>query len=335
MTIKESAIYYHSLGISTVPVGKDKLPRKKETDIHEYGWKKHQSNLIYPNGLFDECYGIGIVCGFADIECIDIDCKYDLTGKLFDEYKKLINSLDKNLLSKLVVEKSVSGGYHFIYKCKKIEGNKKLANRYTTDTEKELKPNENILVLIETRGIGGYFACYPMIGYELVYKDFSKLEYITEDERQTLFDCAVTFNEVYDEPYVKKEYQELINNENSPFKDYNNRADILDLLQSEGWKVKLQRGKKTLLLRPGGTGKWSADWDSELRKFYVFTSSSQFESGKAFAPSAVLCTLKFGGNYSECAKWLLKNGYGGKPFISEDRRYTDYQFLTKNTYNIR
>ena len=32
------------------------------------------------------------------------------------------------------------------------------------------------------------------------------------------------------------------------------------------------------------------------------------------------------------SKWLLKNGYGGKSFITEGRKYTDYQYLTKNKY---
>lgn len=304
MDFTDIANKYFELGLSIIPVDEKKQPIGK--------WKQNTQSLIKPNGVFANCHGIGLVCGVVSggIEVVDIDEKYSLDGKLFKEYKALINSIDPDLLKKLVVSKTQGGGYHFIYKCLTIDGNKKLASRYTTDDEKITHPQEKVKVLIETRGENGYIKIPPSPNYDFIYQDFSNIQYISKRERELLLDCAKTFNEVYDEPIVKKEHQEVITNNLSPFEDWNKRGDVLELLLAEGWKLKLQRGTKNLLLRPGGTGNWSADWDSERRLFYVWTSSSEFESGKAFNAIQVLSTLKFNKDYSATAKWLLKNGYG-------------------------
>jgi hypothetical protein len=108
-----------------MPVKANKLPIAK-------GWQKTRQRYDLGN-----CEAVGLVCGVlsGSLEAIDIDVKYDLTGKLFDRYKRLIHETDKELLQKLVVQKTKSGGYHFIYRCTTIEGNLKLANRYTTPNE--------------------------------------------------------------------------------------------------------------------------------------------------------------------------------------------------------
>lgn len=301
----DAALKYHELGFSVLPIGEKKMPIGS--------WKHKQEKAVIPNGEFATALGIGICCGkvSGNLGLIDIDCKYDLTGKLFEDYKKIINEADKNLLKKLVVEKTPTGGYHFFYRCPIIFGNLKLASRYATDEEKETN-KEKKKVLIETRGEGGYVQLAPTNGYKFIYKDLSQLSELTEEEQQTLFDCAKTLSQVYDEPIVKKEYQKIIADKKSPFEDWNERGDVLSLLENEGWKITLRRGSKNLMLRPGGTGKWSADYDTDKRLFFVWTQSSEFENDKAYNPTQVLTTLKFNGDYSEASKWLLSQGYGEK-----------------------
>lgn len=298
----EIAKEYYQSGLSIIPIGEKKLPIGS--------WKKNQSELVEPS--FSSCIGIGIVCGEVSggVECIDIDSKYDLTGKLFENYKNLIKEADKNLLKKLVVQSTPSGGYHFIYKCGTIEGNKKLANRYATEAEKLENPKDKIRVLIETRGIGGYFMVAPSDGYKVIYGDLKQISILSALERETLLVCARTLNEVFEAATVNKTHQKTISENLSPFDDWNNRGDVLTFLKNEGWVVKLQNGSKNLLLRPGGTGMWSADWNEEKRIFYVFTSSSEFEQNKGYNPTQVLAKLRFNDDFSECAKWLLKEGYG-------------------------
>lgn len=317
----EIAKEYYKSGLSIIPIGEKKLPIG--------AWKRNQTELIEPS--FTSCVGIGIVCGAVSggVECIDIDSKYDLTGKLFENYKNLINEVDKNLLKKLVVQSTPSGGYHFVYKCKTIDGNKKLANRYTTDAEKLENPKEKIKVLIETRGESGYFMVAPSDGYKVIYGDLKQISILSALERETLLVCARTLNKVFEVATVNKNSQKTILENLSPFEDWNNRGDVLDFLEREGWVVKLKNGAKNLLLRPGGTGMWSADWNEDKRIFYVFTSSSEFEQNKGYNPTQVLAKLKFNDDFSECAKWLLKEGYGN--FTPKKK---DVEFLDKIEINL-
>ena len=311
--IKQAALRYFEAGISTIPVGSDKLPKEQEGSPYQYKWKKHQNALIMPNGIFDNAYGIAIICGKVSggLECIDIDTKYDITGTLYADYKREIALADKSLLKKLVVEQSPSGGYHFIYRCSETGGNTKLAQRYTTDAEKIVNPKEKIRVLIETRGEGGYFVSAPTNGYGLIYGDIGGVNDISPQERLTLLQCAYMLNQVKevqnDDYKIKKQVSDL-----SPFEDFNERGNIVPILEQEGWKIVKRKDNKLFFLRPGGKGILSADYDYQRKLLYVFSTSTEFESEKAYNHAQVLTYLKFNKDYSESAKWLLSNGYGKK-----------------------
>ena len=325
------ALDYYKNGLSVIPVDSNKLPIGT--------WKKNTQELLTPSEQFKKCQGIGLVCGSVsgNIEVIDVDEKYSLDGNLFKEYKNLIFNHDKNLLKKLTVQKTVNNGFHLIYKCKEIEGNKKLANRYCTQEEKDKNPKDKIRVLIETRGSNGYIKISPSEGYKIIFGSLDKIQEITPTERQTLFLCARLLNEVFETPSIKKIDQKTISENISPFEQWNEKGDIIALLENQGWKITQSRGSKNLFLRPGGTGKWSADWDDSKRLFYVFTSSSEFEQGKAYNASQVLAKLKFRDDFSECAKWLLKEGFGN--FTPEKNDYkkefkAEPKFLDSITIDI-
>jgi len=321
--IKEAATRYFNAGLSVIPVGKDKLPHANGKDAL-YRWKKHQSELIEPNGMFDGAYGLAIVCGKSfQVECIDIDCKYDLTGTLLKDYCELIKSQDENLIKKLVIEKSVSGGYHFIYKTKKIDGNKKLAERPASGKELEANKDETTKVLIETRGEGGYFVCAPTSGYKVMRGNIELLNEITEAERDLLIDSARVFNQVIQKKKEPKVETGTTFTGLSPFDDWNLRGDVLPLLEQHGWKITYQRGSKNLLLRPGGEKKWSADYDSDRRTLYVFTKSTSFPVEEGISPTGVLAHLNFNDDYSATAKWLLQNGYGERTTSKKKERVVE------------
>lgn len=312
--MKDKAIEYYMAGLSVIPIDEKKVPIGK--------WKHKQESLIMPNGEFNGIDRIGVVTGKVSgyLQCIDIDTKYDLTGTLFEDYKKLINSVDKTILKQLTVQQTQSGGYHFIFRCSEIEGNQKLARRSPTPDELIAKPKEKSKAIIETRGEGGYIAVYPTPNYKVIYGSLTDIKEITPSQRQTIIDCARSFNTYIEPVYEKKEQKQVYQNNLSPFEDWNNRGDVLSLLEQEGWCVKLTRGNKNLLLRPNGEGKWSADWDDEKRLFYVWTSSSDFENEKAYNPTQVLATLRFNKDYSATAKWLLENGYGEKQELQKPKK---------------
>lgn len=316
-------------GLQFMPVRANKQPIEK-------GWQTTQTKYDLSNAA-----GVGIVCGklSGNLEVIDIDLKYDLTGKLFQRYKRLIHDMDETLLPKLVVQKTKGGGYHFIYRCSEIEGNLKLANRATTDDEKDFtfkktydheikngksesdakkiadkaRANDKVRVLLETRGEGGYIMSYPSDGYEMVFGDFFSIQEINTEQRETLINIARQFNEVVEE--YKPHQSELKKQEKglTPFEDYNDRGDVIGLLETNGWRIVQQKGRKTIFLRPGQTSSASSgNYDFEKKWFSVFTTSTEFQPEKAYQPYAVYAVLNCGGNFSEAAKKLYADGYGDR-----------------------
>lgn len=109
-----------------MPVMANKRP------LHQ-GW---QENRVQYN--FDNAEAVGLVCGSisGNVEVLDIDLKYDITGSLMHDLCKEIDEICPGLRDKFVVQKTMSGGYHFVYKCSVIEGNRKLASRPATEDEK-------------------------------------------------------------------------------------------------------------------------------------------------------------------------------------------------------
>jgi len=285
-----------------------------------------------------KCEAVGLVCGKVSggIEVIDIDQKYSTDGKLFDNYKNLIHSIDDTLLGNLVVQKTKGGGFHFIYRCSEISGNLKLANRPTTKEEKDFTykqtyeaeiqksvedekartiadkaaSSDKIRVLIETRGEGGYVMCSPTPGYELIFGDYYSIHEITPEQRDTLHAIARQFNQVVEEyniPKFKKEKTKGI----SVFDDYNERGDVIGLLERHGWKVVKQKGSKTVFLRPGQTTATSSgNYDHEKKWFSVFTTSTEFEPMKAYLPYNVYAVLECNKDFNETCKKLAEQGYG-------------------------
>lgn len=303
MILIDKALKYHNAGFSIIPIDSKKRPIGP--------WAESQIKPVNPENRLTDAHGIGIVCGqvSGNLEMIDIDCKYDLTGNLYEDYCKSITEINPDIIPKMVIQTTVNGGYHFIYRCSEIEGNKKLASRYTTDDEKVKNPDEKRKILIETRGEGGFFACVPTEGYLLGQGLFSKINTITPAEREILMNCARRMNQITElAPVPKRSYDGPV--EEGAFEDYNNKCDAVGLLESYGWKVTLRKKDKIMLLRPGGEGTWSGDWCEKRRVFFVFSTSTEFENDKGYNPVQILAKLKFNDDFSACSKWLYDNGYG-------------------------
>jgi len=331
-----------------MPVTSKKLPIVK-------GWQ----TLFKKHNLSDS-EGVGLVCGklSGNLEVVDIDTKYDITGKLFEKYKAAIHNVDETLLEKLVVQQTQSGGYHFIYRCEKIEGNLKLASRYTTDGEKKFTydleiqkgvteeqaqkraKNDKVRVLLETRGEGGYIMCAPSNGYKLIHRDYYGIEDITIEQREILHNIARQFNEVSVEARPERfENRQRIKGL-SVFDDYNSRADIVSLLEQYGWKIVGNKGQKTVFLRPGQTtSQSSGNYDHSKKWFSVFTTSTEFEPQHAYLPYAVYAVLECNNDFSEASRKLYELGYGERKEVEREINYKtpsvvtlvddDYSFLAK------
>jgi len=270
--MREYADKYIEQRLSIIPIAENKLPIGK--------WKTAQSEIQTSNGQFDNCYGLGMICGKVSggIEVIDIDCKYDLTGTLYEDY---LSKIDKTIFDKLVIQSTANNGYHFIYRCSEISGNKKLAKR--TATKEENAEGDKIKVLFETRGEGGYIAIAPTPGYKFIQKHLHEIPEITPEERAILISIAIQFNQIKEETY----HEDI-------FKAYNDRESAIDLLIKHGWQKKGTISDNILLKRPGKTkSRWSATYHIYKKWFTVFSTSTEFEDLKAYSPVAVLAKLEF------------------------------------------
>lgn len=290
-----------------IPLQPDKSP------VRGWRWKDIVPTIEDLDGIPGDY--IGMACGNG-VEVIDFDLKYDVSGTLFDDYCQLIDAIDPKLLKKSVVQKTMNNGYHFVYRCEEIEGNKKLARRPATAQELEEDPMDKLRVLIETRGAGGYIAIAPSPGYKVLRNKLSEIPFISVAERKILFDAARSFDSipVVDRAQQKVEYAKKTEwvGGKSPFDDYNERGDVLDVLYSKGWQETGRVGQNILLKRPGSSNKHGATFHIGRRVFYVFSSSSEFDQNKGYSPVAVYAKLIHNDDYSEAAKALFNDGFGEK-----------------------
>lgn len=305
-----TAIEYIKKGICVIPTNKDKICAIDS-------WKVYQERLITEKEIkeaFKLPYAtcLAVVCGAisGNLEVIDIDVKYDDTGELFDRYAQDIRDNDEELFNKLLIVRTRSGGYHMYYRCETIGRNDKLARRYSTEDELKIKPNDKIKVLIETRGEGGYVVAYPSEGY--TFYQANKIPTITPDQRELLFELARCYNQLIEPP--KREYvtTEAVNYFNTPWDDYNNRGNVLQLLQDKGWTEVKETRERVYLRRPGKDRGVSADYHKEKKLFKVFSTSSDFEAEHAYTHYGVFRLLECNNDPHLAGKKLAAMGYGEK-----------------------
>ena len=317
---KIAAQFFLKKGLSVMPVHKTKNPALSE-------WSYLRDELLENVDLHPktkeplEWNGIGMLTGRANnnCECIDVDTKYDLTGTLWDRLKTNLDDAIPGIMSKVVIAKTISGGYHLVYTCDKIEGNLKLASREPTSAEIAVKDNGPKTV-IETRGEGGYICVAPTAGYELLQGKYSNLPHITIAERDTIVAVCCSFTEI--QPEEKLNYNKKENKEEdpySPFVAYNAKGSFKELIEKHGWKFVYSSSERDYYLRPGGTSKTSGNWHKELNRFYNWSSGANIPVG-SLDLSELYARLECNGDKKMAYKQLIADGYGSfppKPVVNE------------------
>lgn len=277
-------------GLSIIPV---RMPEKEPS----VKWKQYQTRI--PRlGELSYNGSIALVCGSVsgDVEVIDVDIKNDPTGKLIDNLKEAILKYTSAISDDdLLIQSTPSGGCHLIYKCDKIEGNQILAKGFDKK------------VLIETRGIGGYVCIDPTPGYNVKAGSFQAIPTITPEQRDDLFTACRSLNEYFEPVIIPRQYTQT-NTCVTPWQDYNERANVCELLQSHGWTFLRTIGANQHFCRPDKKGSTSGTWNGET--FYCFTSSTILEPSKAYSASALYTYLECNKDFSEAARKLYSLGYG-------------------------
>lgn len=85
------------------------------------------------------------------------------------------------------------------------------------------------------------------------------------------------------------------------WQQYDDTIDFMNVLSKNGWEICNKTGSKTYYTRPGKIRDISAEYDSKLNLFYVFTSSTVFEQ-KGYTPFAIYAILEHNGDFRKATK---------------------------------
>lgn len=304
-------------GFSLITVSDNKIPN--------FAWKEQQTKALTKE-QFEKRYffngsdkirktdNIGLVTGYNDIECIDVDLKVFSTVKeqreFWNEYLDFIKDNILDFDDKFVIYKTKNAGYHILYKSKRVAGNTKIA---------KLKGHTE--AVIETRGVGGYIFIYE--GNNVTENTYKDVQYISDKDREILWSCSKFYNFVEEiKQDVKKIPKDYDNSNLKPWEDYDNKVSILDIISDE-FKIVRNLNDKYVIKRDGAKSPHSGYVYKNSGCMYLFSTGSSFDHEKLYSPFTAYAKKYHNNDFSEAAKELYKKGYGDrmkpKPIILEDK----------------
>ncbi|MFH1531829.1 MAG: bifunctional DNA primase/polymerase, partial [Pseudomonadota bacterium] len=309
----EAALSYLQAGISVLPCElPNKNPAFRFLPRDEGGkpvwepWTRAPVTEDEVRGWFDHPSpptALGIIGGAisGNLEIIDID-DADLVKPWADQVKEL----DPALFARLVVERTMRGRCHVLYRCEApVPGSQKLAVGSLDEKHK---------ALVETKAEGGYVVAAPSPGYRILKGDLEQLPVITAQERADLIQISRSFTRasvVTDAPAPTGDRSPGIDGDR-PGDEFNRSGDWRAVLTAHGWQCIRRHGEEEGWRRPGkDRGGISATWNHVPNAFYVFSTGAHLlEDGHAYSPFALLTTLDFDGDYSESARALRRENKG-------------------------
>ena len=319
----KAAIEFHTAGYSVIKASTDGSKSPIST------WKKYQTEQPSLEEVIiwfkDGHEGIGIVTGFNNVECLEVEgravaSKLHITAKEIAEASGLSEVWQK--INSGYVEQSPSGGIHWLYRVEDMDvipGNTKIAQR----------PGEgaNAEVLVETRGTGGFIITAPSHGsvhpsgrpWEMITGSIATIPTITKEERQALHDIFYALDEMPEKEAIA--HSLALNSEpnlSKPGDDFNARADWREILEQIGWKFIFKSGSVSHWRRPGkdiGTSATTGRNDGD--NLYVFSTSTIFEAQKPYSKFAAYTLIHFNGDWSAAARDLRSKGYGAISLVQD------------------
>lgn len=204
---------------------------------------------------------------------IDFDSKNSDNKNCFQDWMAIISNTDSDVLSKVCIEKTRSGGHHVYFKHAKITHKLALARN-----------NGKEVISIYAGGLLSY--CYPTPGYELVHNEFSDIDFISDDQLDLFINSAALLNE--DKDFIPGEHTVALVDyptdvENKCIQFDNKCTDHVfnAILNSIGlFEISADRQRKnfrnakfTPYLRDGSTGSYSAKAYFKTKRLLIFSGS--------------------------------------------------------------
>lgn len=308
---------------SVITIGENKRPN--------FSWTEQQTKkltqdeflkrLRYKGGVFKKdgeelpaTVGIGVVTGFDYLECVDVDTKVFSTqhekDEFWDEYYQTLKDNIVDFEDKFAVYKTKSGGFHILYKSKRVVGNKKIA---------KLKGHNE--ALIESRGGNedngkgkkqgwGYIFIYPEKKY--AKKSYFEIDFISDADREILWSVSRSYNHIEDKPEApKKEPRIYQNDEVTPWDDFNDKTDIWNVISTDfiiphGG----QKNKHYLVKRHGATSAHSGYVFKDSGCLFLFSTGTCYPHEKLLSPFSAYAYKYHNGDFKAATKDLYEQGFG-------------------------
>lgn len=321
--ILTTALRFAAQGIVVVPVATDGSKRPGVGS-----WKQYQERQPTQDELLnwfnnDQVQGLGVITGPISGNLLMIEWEgRAIEQKLHLAAKEAMKASGLEYLWEILTngysEMTPSGGIHFLVKIngEAIEGNTKLAS----------KAGEDGGCLIETRGAGGFSICAPSGGtahpngksWTMIAGSIETIPTITEKELWELFTILKTFDEMPKSEITKQELTKREFNPAMPGDDYNSRMTWEEILEPIGWKKVYTQAQVTYWRRPNKDEGISASTNyGGYDTFFVFSTSTTFESEKGYSKFAVYAHLNHHNDFKAAAQALRFLGFGsGKTEIS-------------------
>ena len=285
---------------SVITIGSEKIPN--------FPWKEQQENKLNQEDFLKRfrsgsTQGIGLVTGFEHLECIDVDTKVFSTQHEMEEFwQEYYQTLRDNIVNfdhKFSVYQTKSGGYHILYKSKRVKGNTKIA---------KLKGHKE--AILESRGAAGYIFVYPEKKVGL--RSYFDIDYITDNDREILWNISKSYNhneELPNEP--KKEKKVYSPDDVTPWQDFNQQTDIWDVI-SDDFEIPRNgvKSKHYLIKRHGSSSSHSGYVFKDSGCMYLFSTGTIYPNEKLISPFIAYCYKYHNGDMSAGARDLYNQGFG-------------------------
>lgn len=339
MTQRAALHTWYDAGCTPLPVAPD--GSKRPAVNHWRQLQHHRPPLDQLQTLWNvDSDGVGIICGAAsgNLEMIELEAAAIAEGLLAQLAQTFTDHDQANLWSTIAagcVELTPSGGMHLYYRTEgPTRPNTKLASRPATDTELQQRPGNRVVVLIETRGQGGWSVVAPSTGrshptggaWTAVVGGPATIPTITDEQRDTIHDlCRLLDQMPTPEPAPPPTAAPPAvapgpaDGNIRPGDDYNTRARWEDILGPHGWKVHHVTGGTTYWTRPGknrddGVSATTGHSDDGEDRLFVFSTAAwPFEPEIPYSKFGAYALLEHGGDHSAAASALQAAGYGTPP----------------------
>ena len=257
------------LGYSLIVSDHEKTPIGKWTKLQETPLTKEEFEIRYN---WTEVHYVGLVTGYNGFECIDVDLKVFATLKeqndFWNEFLQLLKDNIDDFDLKFTIYKTINQGYHILYKTKVVEGNKKIA-----------RLKGHIEAVIESRGKGGYCVVYTNNITDLTYLD---VKHISDKDREILWTICKMYNWTGDED-IKQDVSDKYESTLSPWKDYNERVSIWDII-SDDFKIVSKTQNQDIIKRNGGTSPHSGYIYRDSGCMYLFSTGTIYPHEELISP---------------------------------------------------